>query len=117
MNAQPSVHATGSGPCLTARISGTMDYETAAFFRNRLLDEVTGDRRYVVLDLSAVSFCDSSGLNVLLWAWRQAAEAGAVLVLACVPPALQRTLTRTGVDSLLRVYGTVAEAENAITAE
>lgn len=64
--------------------------------------------------LSAVSFCDSVGLDVLLWAWRQAEGAGSVLVPACVPPNLQRMLSMTGVDSVLRVYDTVAEAEAAL---
>ncbi|WP_225859726.1 STAS domain-containing protein [Streptomyces albicerus] len=45
-----------------------------------------------MLNLSNVSFCDSAGLNVLLGAWRQAAECGVVLVLACVPEPLRRIL-------------------------
>jgi anti-sigma B factor antagonist len=88
-----------------------MDYQTATFFRKGLLDEIARGRRRVVLDLSGVSFCDSAGLAVLLWAWRKAANAGAVLVLACVPTYLQRMFTLTGVDTVLRMYDTVAAAE------
>jgi hypothetical protein len=33
--------------------------------------------RFIVLDLSGVSFCDSAGLNVLLGAWREADASGA----------------------------------------
>lgn len=58
-----------------------------------------------------MSFCDSAGLNVLLRAWRRVEGAGSVLGLACAPPNLQRMLSTTGVDSVLRVYGTAAEAE------
>jgi anti-sigma B factor antagonist len=94
-----------------------MDYETAPFFRERLLEEITRGQRGVVLDLSAVSFCDSAGLNVLLWAWQQAKMADAVLVLACVPAHWQRMLTMTGVDTVVRVYGTVAEAENEMVVD
>ncbi|MEU0427967.1 STAS domain-containing protein [Streptomyces canus] len=43
-----------------------------------------GDR-FIVLDLSGVSFCDSAGLNVLLGAWRQADAGGAMVVPARVP--------------------------------
>ncbi|MEU0208213.1 STAS domain-containing protein [Streptomyces canus] len=43
-----------------------------------------GDR-FIVLDLSGVSFCDSAGLNVLLGAWRQADAGGAMVVSARVP--------------------------------
>ncbi|MFD6279617.1 STAS domain-containing protein [Streptomyces sp. NPDC060209] len=41
-------------------------------------------------------FCDSSGLSVLLGASQQAVDSGAVLVLACAPPKLQRMLKVTG---------------------
>ncbi|WP_413470929.1 STAS domain-containing protein [Streptomyces peucetius] len=49
-----------------------MDYETAPFFWQRLLEALAGSDGFVVLDLSGVSFCDSAGLNVLLRAGRQA---------------------------------------------
>lgn len=88
-----------------------MAHLTGPFFRARIGEEIVRGQQRVVLDLSGVSFCDSSGLNVLLWAWRWAEGAGAVLVLACVPPVLRRMLSMTGVDSVLRVCGTVAEAE------
>ncbi|KMS66904.1 hypothetical protein ACH49_29035 [Streptomyces leeuwenhoekii] len=114
MTVEPSVQANTSGTSLIVQISGDMDYQTAPVFRDRLLDEIARGQQRVVLDLSAVSFCDSAGLNVLLWAWRRAEGAGAVLVLACVSPKVQRMLTMTGVDTVLRVFGTVAEAEDEL---
>ncbi|MEU2159264.1 STAS domain-containing protein [Streptomyces sp. NPDC019396] len=114
MTTEPSVDATVSGMCLTVRIGGEMDWQTAPFFRNRLVDEIARGLRFVVLDLSAVSFCDSAGLNVLLGARRQTERAGSVLVLACVPPNMHRLLNMTGVDSVLRRYDTVTEAERAV---
>ncbi|MER8226559.1 STAS domain-containing protein [Streptomyces sp. NPDC094143] len=116
MTTGPSVHVHASGMSLTVRIGGEMVWQTAPFFRERLAVEITAARRRVVLDLSAVSFCDSAGLNELLWAWRLADQAGSVLVLACVPAKVQRMLARTGVGTFLRVYDTVGEAENALVA-
>ncbi|MFI6357346.1 STAS domain-containing protein [Streptomyces sp. NPDC050743] len=114
MTAEPSVQARTSGPCLAVQLIGEMDYETAPFFRERLLEEIARGQRCVVLELSGVTFCDSAGLNVLLWAWQQAKKAGAVLVLASVPATLQQMLAMTGVDTVVRVYGTVAEAEDEL---
>ncbi|MEV6963369.1 STAS domain-containing protein [Streptomyces sp. NPDC051207] len=94
-----------------------MDYVTAPVFRERLLDEMAGGQRRVVLDLSAVSFCDSAGLNVLLWGWRQADQAGVVLVPACVPPKVQRRLNMTRVDTIVRVYDTVTDAVDELVAD
>src|SRR3712207_158744 len=111
MTGEPSVQANTSGTCLVVQVSGEMDYQTVSFFRGRIGEEIARSQGRVVLDLSAVSFCDSAGLSVLLWAWRRAEGAGSVLVLACVPPNLRRMLSMTGVDGVLRVYDTLAEAE------
>lgn len=109
--ADPSVEMIGSGRCLVARASGEMDYVTAPEFRPQFKELIARGGRFIVLDLSGVLFCDSAGLNVLIGAWRQADASGAVLVLACVPGPLRRTLQVTGADQLLRVYDTVADAE------
>ncbi|WP_308011111.1 STAS domain-containing protein [Streptomyces sp. AC495_CC817] len=107
----PSVEMTTSGRCLVARVSGDMDYGTDLVFRAQFKELLGRGDRFIVLDLSDVSFCDSVGLSVLLGAWRQAAASGAALVLASVPDSLQRVLQMTGADQVLRVHGTVADAE------
>jgi anti-sigma B factor antagonist len=117
MAAEPSVQAYTAETALTVQVSGDMDHQAAPFFRDRLLHEIARGPRRVVLDLSAVSFCDSAGLSVLLGAWRQADRAGAVLVLACVPPNLRRMLSLTGVDTVLRVYETIDEAYDELWAD
>ena len=88
-----------------------MDYLTEPMFRTQLKELIARGDRFIVLDLAGVSFCDSAGLNVLLGVWRQADAGGAVLVLACVPESLRRILQMTGVDHVLRVFDTVADAE------
>ncbi|AQS71111.1 STAS domain-containing protein [Streptomyces pactum] len=117
MTEGPSVVARVSGVCLTVQFGGDMDWRTAPYFRDRLLGEIARGPRCVVLDLSSVPFCDSAGVSVLLWAWRQVEGAGAVLVLACARPQVARTLTLTGVDSVLRMYGSVAEAQREMAVD
>lgn len=107
----PSVEMTISGRCLVARVSGDMDYVTDSLFRAQFEELLGRGERFIVLDLSDVSFCDSAGLNVLLGAWRQAVASGVVLVLASVPDPLQRVLQMTGADQVLRIHDTVADAE------
>lgn len=60
-----------------------------------------------------MSCCDSAGLNVLLWARREAERAAVVLVLTCVPVKLHRVLQMTGADQVLRVFAAVTDAEAA----
>ncbi|MGW7210509.1 STAS domain-containing protein [Streptomyces sp. NPDC054837] len=106
-----SVETIASGRCLVARISGEMDDQTTGWFRARFKELIARGGRFLVLDLAGVSFCDAAGLNLLLAARRQADAIGAVLVLACVPEPVQRTLETTGADHALRVFDTVADAE------
>jgi anti-sigma B factor antagonist len=107
----PSVETIAVGRCLVARVSGEMDYVTEPVFRPWFKELIARGDRFIVLDLSGVSFCDSAGLNVLIGAWRQADASGAVLVLACVPEPVRRILEMTGANQLLRVYDTVTDAE------
>jgi hypothetical protein len=48
---------------------------------------------------------------MLLGVWRQAAAGGAVVVLACGPGPVRGILEMTGVNQLLRVFDTVADAK------
>ncbi|MFJ3423041.1 STAS domain-containing protein [Streptomyces sp. NPDC086082] len=107
----PSVETVASGRGLIARVSGEMDYATDPVFRPQFKELLARGDRFIVLDLSCVSFCDSVGLSMLLGAWREAEERGVVLMLACVPAQVRRILQMTGVDQVLRVFATVTEAE------
>ncbi|WP_075973275.1 STAS domain-containing protein [Actinokineospora bangkokensis] len=80
----------------TARVAvdGDLDYDTA----DRLLREVV-DRlpqlRDLHVDLSALGFCDSYGLSVLLMVRRHVDASSAVLHLDNRPTSLERLLTVT----------------------
>ncbi|MDF3293459.1 MULTISPECIES: STAS domain-containing protein [Streptomyces] len=52
------------------RVSGEMDLVTSPAVRQHVHDAVADGRRRVVLDLSDVRFCDSSGVGVLIAARR-----------------------------------------------
>lgn len=112
--AGPSLETTVLGRCLIARVTGEMDYRTAATLRAQLHNLIDQADRPIVVDLAGVSFCDSAGLGVLLGARRQAATNETVLAVACVPHLLQRVLEMTGADQVLPVYGTVDDAAAAL---
>ncbi|MEU9961383.1 STAS domain-containing protein [Streptomyces sp. NPDC050982] len=48
------------------RVSGEMDLVTSPVLRQRVHDAVAEGRHSLVLDLSEVLFCDSSGVGVLI---------------------------------------------------
>lgn len=54
------------GEWAVLRVSGEMDLVTSPVLRQRVHDAVADGRRSLVLDLSGVVFCDSSGVGVLI---------------------------------------------------
>ncbi|MDQ0595981.1 anti-sigma B factor antagonist [Streptomyces canus] len=111
----PTVGTSLSGDCLLARVSGDMIYENQALLRGQFEDLLQHSARCIVLDMTQVAFCDSTGLNTLLNLRRQAEKENTVLFLACVPASLRRVVELTGTDQLLPVYDTVTDAQMAWT--
>lgn len=54
------------GEWAVLHVSGEMDLVTSPVLRQRVHEAVADGRRSLVLDLSAVVFCDSSGVGVLV---------------------------------------------------
>jgi len=82
-------------------ICGEIDLYTAP----RLHSELTGLLAEgmpprVVIDMSGVEFCDSTGMNVLLSCLRRARERGGELEIAAPKPAVRKILQVTGLDSV-----------------
>jgi anti-sigma B factor antagonist len=65
----------------------------------------------IVIDMSGVEFCDSTGMNVLLSCLRRARERGGELEIAAPKPAVRKILQVTGLDSVFTVIPDVDAAE------
>ncbi|MCW2876955.1 MAG: anti-sigma factor antagonist [Sphaerisporangium sp.] len=88
-------------------VVGEIDLYTAPRLQaefTRLLE--TGPER-VVIDMSGVEFCDSTGMNVLLSALKRMRERGGVLEVASPRPAVRKILQVTGLDSVFTVHDTI----------
>ena len=66
--------------------------------------------RLLVVDLSALTFMDSTGLRMLLRSSRELDQQGGVLALASPQVSVARVLQLTRADQLIPVYATVADA-------
>ncbi|MEW9530849.1 STAS domain-containing protein [Microbispora sp. NPDC049125] len=96
-------------------VFGEIDLYTAPRLQaefTRLL-EAAPDR--VVIDMSGVEFCDSTGMNVLLSALKRLRERGGNLEVAAPRPAVRKILQVTGLDSVFTVHETVPD--DLLTAE
>jgi anti-anti-sigma factor len=80
---------------------------------DRLLDQ---GHRYVVLDLSAVTFCDSSGISALVRGHARASAAAGGLRLSAASPQVTRVLELSGLARMLGLRSTVDTMGTADTA-
>lgn len=102
--------------CAVVRVAGEVDLGTAS----QLDDYVTGAMQesgpHLILDLSAVSFMDSTGLKVMLACHRRARLGGGALGLSGPSTTVRRLLTLTGLDQTFIIGETVDEVATALTA-
>ena len=88
---------------LLLEISGELDHHGA---RNALREvEQAIDAalpKKLVMDLSGVTFMDSSGIAVLLRAYRRLGELGGSVRVCNVPPQAGKVLRAAGIDKLMR---------------
>lgn len=64
----------------------------------------------IAADMSATQFCDTAGLSVLVRVHNRAQQEGGQLRLAALTAPVLRLLSDNGLDRLLCVFRTVAEA-------
>lgn len=98
------------GECVVMSVQGEIDLYTVPRLQRALADALAAGRVRLVVDMSGVDFCDSTGVNVLLAAHRQAREAGGDLELASPRPAVRKILQVTGLETVFTVVETPAEA-------
>jgi anti-sigma B factor antagonist len=73
-------------------------------------DLLKGGQRRFVFDVSTLEYVDSSGIGTIVSCLTQIKQGGATLGVAGASPRINRLFTMTGVDKLLTLYPSVAEA-------
>jgi anti-anti-sigma factor len=89
---------------------GDLDIACAPTLREQLLGVLRAQACLLVIDLSKVSYCDASGLAVLVSTARRARLLGGVLRLAAPAPPVAAALRVTGLDRQFDVFSTVPAA-------
>jgi anti-sigma B factor antagonist len=93
---------------------GEIDAVTAPRLGRRLLGLVAEGKTWLVVDLSRVTFMDSTGIGVLLNALRRATGRDGGLVLICPNERVLRPFQVTGLVGHLRIARSRAEALRAL---
>ena len=84
-------------------VAGEIDLYTAPRLQSELTGALSKNPARLIVDMSAVDFCDSTGINVLLAAHRQARERGGELQLAGPGTATRKVLQVTGLETVFTV--------------
>ncbi len=91
-----------SGPETVVALAGEIDLACEATLRQVLADVVAGHPETIAVDLTNVSFLDSTGIRQLVIAANAASESGSKLVVRHCTETIERTLEICGLrDRLL----------------
>lgn len=85
-------------------VGGEIDLYTAPQLRSELIDALNDGAARLVVDVSRVEFCDSTGISVLLSAMKRSREKGGDLEIVAPRPAVMRVLKVTGLDDVFTIH-------------
>ncbi|MFI0514932.1 STAS domain-containing protein [Streptomyces sp. WSLK1-5] len=91
-------------------VDGEIDHDNVSGLTRALPPAEAAEGRRVVVDLSRVTFMDSSGVNALITAYQGARAAGGCLRLVVVRGAVLRTLQLVGLDTVIPFHPALEEA-------
>jgi anti-anti-sigma factor len=91
-------------------VRGNLDIDSAPVLTTALDQVLDRPEPRVVVDLSGVEFCDSTGLSAFAVGHNRAEAAGGWLRLACASEFIDGLLDTVGLTARLGVYATVGDA-------
>lgn len=95
-------------------VTGEIDIYTAPLFKQAVVNLVSEGTHNIVIDLTGVTFMDSSGFGTLLGATRRLRPGGGGLHLAGANSTIQRMLRLTRLDSIMQVHESAEAAVQAV---
>ncbi|MDF9391785.1 MULTISPECIES: STAS domain-containing protein [Methylococcus] len=87
-----------------------LDAHNSGELKDFMLKLLEGGGRHLVVDLSPVSFIDSSGLGALLSGQKNASLRSGVFMLAGLQPRVRSMFELTRLHRVFEIYSTVEEA-------
>jgi len=87
-------------------LSGEVDIYTAPQFKQCMLELLDGGVDRMIVDLSGVTFIDSTALGVLIGGVRRVNSAGGAMALIVTSRAVARVLSITGLDHVFTIHAT-----------
>lgn len=96
-----SIQAVTEGPTTTLRVCGEVDLATADELSQAAASALETGPGALVIDLTEVSFLDSTGLAVLVAVTNQTTASGVRLTISNPAPRVRNVIRITGLDQFL----------------
>ncbi|WP_030340840.1 MULTISPECIES: STAS domain-containing protein [unclassified Streptomyces] len=109
-----STHSSPDG-LVVLRLTGELDHYTSPGFRRAVEDVLRDSGAAVVADLSALDYCDSSGMTAIITAYRLAQAAGTSFSVAALSEAMTQLFRVAGLDQVLTLHSSVQEAVDSFS--
>lgn len=97
-------------------VEGELDIATADDLREHIQVAIDDHGPWLILDLSALNFMDSSGLNVIINAYRTVRDTDGALALAALNERVTKVVRLVGLHRQVPVHKTVSTAITAMEA-
>ncbi|MFE9466907.1 STAS domain-containing protein [Streptomyces virginiae] len=94
-------------------LAGELDHHTAPEARDALPGITLAAGQQLTIDLAGLTFCDSSGITMLLAARNHALVAGATIALAAVPERVSRIFRIVGLEQVFPTHPSARAAEDS----
>lgn len=105
-----SVHTVVHGDTVVVQVAGEIDVYTAASLREKLADLIDADHTDVVVDLTGVTFMDSTGLGVLVGALKKVRGYGGRLQLVIDQEKVIKVFRITALTQVFTIHETLDAA-------
>ncbi len=84
--------------------AGRLDSSASIYLEHALEAQLASGKTWLYVDMAAVEYIASSGLKVLIAAWRRAREKGGDVVLSGLQPRIVEIFEMVGFDMLFQVF-------------
>src|SRR5262245_27846509 len=108
-----SISSSRDAQSTLVTLGGDIDLRNSPALRTTLLELVDAAPRRVVMDLSGVTYVDSSGVGTLVEFKRKLERVGGQLVLAGMQPRVRGVFEITRLDRFFTITDNVAEARQS----
>ena len=88
-------------------VAGEIDLSTSEQLDGAVIDALAKETKHLTLDLSEVTFLDSSGLGVIVKALKRAKESETVFDVITANDRVLKVFKLTGLDAVIQIYPTL----------